>query len=263
MKTRFMERDAMRQGILVLAAMMGSSAAAVAGVTPVYSLVNPGGWSVGTALSTSQDWAATASDHIDGAPNVGFNDAGAGLAEPVLSVESPGFVAGSGGFYSFSGAYNVVAALNAPSAGVPAGAGTYVIVQSFATIDPDDGLGHSGTVLGVTLTDASGNAIAGLQHLRSEVYGYEPHFASSFGDVQAQATIDEFWIPDFTGGFKAISNVIDDSSFQEQRIDSIVALPLADGGAPFALTVVPEPGLCGVLGLAAVALGRRGRKSRE
>jgi hypothetical protein len=239
-----------------VAAIVSSAAAtAQAAVTPVFQLVDPAGWSVGAPLSTSQDWAGAPSDPIDGTPNVLFNDAGAGLTPPALSPVSPGYVSGSGFMYSFSGPYSAVASLHAPTADIPTGAGTYVIVQTFGTLNPD-----FGTLLGITLTDPSATPLAAAQHLRSDTYNYLPHFASSFGDVEAQATIDEFWIPGFTGDFSARADMSIHASLQELRVDAILATPGAGGAAPFPLTSVPEPASCTLLSTATLGLIARRRR---
>lgn len=246
-----------KQLIFVVATCAVASAAsfASASVSPLFPLVEPAGWSVGTPLSTSQDWAASAADPITGVPNVVFNDAGAGLTAPTLTTANGGFVASSGGLYSFSTPYTATASLVAPTAGVPAGAGTYVIVQTFGTVNPD-----FGSVLGMTLTDFGGTPLAGAQHLHSELYSYLEEYSSPFGVVPAQASIDEFWVPGFVGDFKAVANLSVHSSLQEIRVDTILALPGAGDSSPFALTAVPEPASCGLLGVAAIGLlGRRRR----
>ena len=220
----------------------------LATVTPLFTFVSPAGWTVGTPGSTYEEWAADPIDHIDGTPNVGFNDAGAGLAAPTLTAGDTGFVAGSGGFYSFSSNYTVTAAIHHSTMTPPANAGTYVIVQTFATINPDDGNGESGTVLGLNLFNSDNSALSGVEHIRSTTYGQAENFPSSFGPVDVQATIDEFWIPNFTGDFNAVVNEIVDSSFQGIRIDSLVAPAGPGGAAPFAATPVPEPASLALLG---------------
>jgi hypothetical protein len=130
-----------------------------------------------------------------------------------------------------------------------------VIVQTFATLNGGQG------VLGETLTDAAGTALAGAQHLGSTVYGFDPTFPL-FGGVEAQATIAEYWIPNFAGDFDVKLNEIVDSSFQGMRVDAIVVAPPAGSGvaAPFALTSVPEPATLAGLGVGALLLlGRRKR----
>ncbi|HVX86658.1 MAG TPA: PEP-CTERM sorting domain-containing protein [Phycisphaerae bacterium] len=232
-----------------------------AAATPLFTFTSPAGWSVGAPGSTYQEWAADGqADDIAGAPNVAFNDAGAGLPQPALTAATPGFVAGSGGFYSFSGPYTVTAAIHNATLAPPADAGTYVIVQTFATINSDDGEGHSGTVLDESITDSAGAAIPGAQHVRSTIYGYAENFPSSFGPVDVQATIDEYWLPNFTADFNATLDMIDDSSLQGVRVDSILASAGPGGAAPFAITPVPEPATLAALCSAGTLLLLRRRK---
>lgn len=249
-----------RMFVFTAVAALVPAVSASAAVTPPFTFVGPGGWGVGTALTTYQEWAANPADKIDGVPNVGFNDAGAGVTQPTLTPGHTGFVPSSGGLYSFSDWYTVTTVHDAPGAGVPAGAGTHVIIQTFASINDDDGQGRSGTVLGIELTDAASALLAGAVHLRSDTYGQQQGFASPFGPVDAQATIDEYWIPNFTGDFRIVLQEIVHSSFMGMRVDAAIVAPGGAGGSPFAATVVPEPASLVVLGAGmTLLLGRRRR----
>lgn len=224
---------------------------AKASSVPVFNFYAPGNWSVGSSGSTYQEWTADPSDSISGVPNVGYNDAGAGLTQPVLAA-SGAFVAGSGGYYSFSSNYTAYTTVQNHDTISPTGVGTHVIVQGFSTLN------GSPSLFPITVTDSAGNAIPGATELRFDTYGYNPAFPSSFGPVSVEAVIAEFWLPAFTDDFKVTIAAKVHSSLQGLRIDSKIASVGSGGGSPFAITVVPEPGCFAALaGLSGLGLLRR------
>lgn len=234
----------------VCAAGLGQSQAQAAS-TPIFSFYAPGSWSVGSTGSTYQEWTADPSDSISGVPNVGYNDAGAGLTQPSLAA-SGAFVAGSGGYYSFSGDYTAYTTIQNHDTTPPAGVGTHVIVQGFSTLN------GSPSLFPITVTDSAGNPIPGATQLRFNTYGYNPSFSSSIGTVAVEAVIAEFWLPSFTDDFKVTVAAKVHSSLQGLRIDSKIAPTGSGGSSPFAITAVPEPGCLTVLaGLTGLGLLRR------
>jgi hypothetical protein len=205
----------------------------------------PTGWTVGDLGSTSQQWLAAPS------PNTIVNNlshiANPATINPTLGVSNGGFVAGSGGLYSFSTNYTVTATI--PSTGI-AGPGTHILVQTAATLNPDyqpEGDGTGGSVLrdSIQILDASNNVLS--TSLASEVTRsyYNPLFPSSFGEVQYEELIYEVYLPGFTGDFKVVFNEFVHSSLQIMRVDSSVA-------------AVPEPGSMALLGSGLIGFGMIG-----
>lgn len=228
------------------------SSAALAGYTATGALfIEPAGWNVGDAGSTSQTWD-TLSASTNNAPDAGFYSTNPAIATlPLLSVSSPGFHVSSGNFYSFSGNYPVSA--NIYNHG--SGAGTHVIVQTAAT------LGSTGqTVLPGTLqiVDLGGSPITGGVNSAALVNGDEMFngtVSSSMGEVTLAVQIWEFFLPGYTGDFRVQFTEEIHSSFDQLRVDSMIT------GTAFAPSFVPEPTSLALAGLCAfgLALSRKRR----
>lgn len=216
----------------------------VASAAPI-AFSEPSLWTVGDVGSTYQLFEAAP------APNTIVNNlshiANPATSNPTLGVSNGGFVAGSGGLYSFSSNYTVTATI--PSTGI-AGPGTHILVQTAATLNPDyqpEGDGTGGSVLrdSIKILDSSNNLLS--TSLANEVTRsyYNPVFPSSFGDVQYEELTYSVYIPGFTGDFKVAFNEFVHSSLQILRVDSSVA-------------DVPEPGTMALLSSGLVGLGMVG-----
>lgn len=222
---------------------------AVAGYTPTGDLfVEPAGWNVGVSGSTNQTWDALFVA-ANNAPDAGFYTTNPAIATaPSLSALSPGFATGTQNFYSFTGDYPVTASIY--NHGTAGSNGTHVIVQTSAT------LGGSGdTVLPGTLevVDLTGNAITGGANVDALVNGAEMfngEVTSSFGTVTLQAKIWEFFLPGYTGDFQVRWTEQIHSSFDQLRIDSMIA---SSAFAP-SFVAVPEPASLALVGACVLGL---------
>ncbi|MEM9354220.1 MAG: PEP-CTERM sorting domain-containing protein [Planctomycetota bacterium] len=185
-------------------------------------------WTVGDPDSTFQEWVAQelAFNALTPTPALLSNVNPTITADALLSVQSPGFRAGSGGYYAFAGPYGVNAEIynhggsEGSGAPYPAGSGTHVIVQTHASLNGGDGV----LTDQMQLTDLSGNILAGganedllrVEQLATNLWG------SSFGVVTVEELVFEFFLPDFTGDFIVDSTSNSSSSFQHMRVDTFI-----------------------------------------
>jgi hypothetical protein len=233
-----------------LAAVGAAAAPAAAGFYDDAQFFEPDHWSVGDPGTTHQVWDNFANLNATGPDNWTTNP---GLTTgPTLTVASPGFLPGPGRAYAFAGNYSLTADIPNVGAGGLAGAGTHIIIQVASTVNPD-----LGSVLldSLQILDADGNAITGggnAQALRVENFGTRS-VASTFGPVDFQETIAEFFLPEFTDGFRVVWTQAVHTGFDTLRIDSIVAQEA------FPNTVVPEPASLVLLSMGAACLLRRRR----
>ncbi len=193
------------------------------------SFEEPTAWSVGDPDSTFQEWNASdfafaTTDTVPTAENI--NPAIA--TQALMNVVLPGFRAGSGGYYSVSGPYGVVAdVLNHGGASgsggpYPAGSGTHVIVQTAATINTDIDTGLVADQLHLTLPSGdplTGGGNADLLRMDELFVG---DVLTSFGIVPQQELVFEFFLPNFTGDFRLNSTSELHSSFQHLRVDTFI-----------------------------------------
>lgn len=232
------------------------------------NLVEPAGWSVGDPLSTHQVWDAKAAN-TGNLPDQAYDVAGASLTDPTHSVVAPGFRTGTSNFYSFSANYGATADIYNHGTS-PSGNGTHVIVQIGSSVNPDQESfpGHgTGTLLDtvaiVDLSDAEITGGANGDALQIAEVAFQSGVSSSFGEVDYQELIFEFWLPGYTGDFRVSWGQMIHATIDTLRVDSIIAAQDIGGGSPFPTTTVPEPSSLALLGIAATALAWFGVKRRR
>lgn len=199
-----------------------------------FNFQEPVGWSVGDSDSTFQEWEASAapfSTSGDSAPSA-INTNPSISNTPLMNAELPGFVAGSGGYYAYTGNYAINANVfnhgGSSGSGSPYSVnhGTRVFVQTAATIndDPQTGGPNSIFIDSVELVQHDGSPIIGGDNdsLLQSTEVFQGIVPSSFGDVIQQELVFEFWLPGYTDDFRVQFGEIIHSSFQHLRIDSII-----------------------------------------
>lgn len=213
------------------------------------SFETPQYWSVGDAYSTYHGWDLLTAA-AGNTPDVGHVTTPSGLTASALSVVSPGFLAGSGNFYSFSGDYGVAATIfnhgGSSGSGAPVDYGTHVIIQTAATMNSDTNASVYADSLRL-VTPLGGSILEGdnPSRLRFEEL-WVGDVTSAFGTVTQQELVWEFFLPNYTGDFEILADVAIHSSFMEMRVDTMLA-PQA----------IPEPATLAMLGCGGIMLLRR------
>lgn len=252
---------------------LGSVAALFVAVAPVKAsqyvgtgayTVEPGGWNVGDTNSTHMIYDTL----LSSTPDVNVTNP-AGLSVPSISVNPPGFISGSNNLYSFVG--NFTAQSDVFNHSTVSDGGTHVIVQTTATVTTDTSLGGPASVFANSLeiVDHSGGSIAGgtnSEALVNAALVASGNVDSTFGEVELEIRLWEFFLPDYTGDFRVKWESIGHSSFDQIRVDSMIA-PTAFSPTQFTTSAigVPEPTaivLAALCGLGVIASSRRSRRQQ-
>lgn len=259
---RFLGRTA---AMVAIAGLITSTASA--GYITTLGIENtfyePAGWSVGDVNSTYQEWNdkdATTGNLAD----QGYTTNPSSLTDATHSAKAPGFITGTSNFYSFSTHYGATADIynhggSSGGGGYGPTFGTHVIVQVGTSQNQDEATwatygdgshtefaaGHGVGVFWDTLqlVDLSDAPITGGGNDDALVIAevsYREGVTSSFGEVDYQELIYEFWLPGYTGDFRVDWDQVVHGTIDTLRVDSMIAEAAPGGITPFVATV-PEP----------------------
>ncbi|MDZ4656973.1 MAG: hypothetical protein SH868_05270 [Bythopirellula sp.] len=223
-------RKSLTIALTFAACQIFQSASAVAGA---FNFQSPTDWTVGGTGSTYQEWEAS-----EATPFASVNTLPtASITSPTItslakmSVQSPGFVASSGGYYSFSETiptYRIFANVYNHAGSFGTGGpyannhGTRVIVQTAATMNPD----YAASVFqnSVELVKIDGTALAGGANtdLLSVTQLFLGEVETSFGLADQQELRLEFFLPSYAADFRVRFQSSVHSSFQELRVDTLL-----------------------------------------
>ena len=198
-----------------------------------FNFQSPATWTVGDAGSTYQEWEASETTPFSAVNSLPNNSTvnPAITSPPKMSVQSPGFVASSGGYYSFSETvptYRIFANVydHGGSFGIggpfASNYGTRVIVQTAATENPD----YEASVFedSVELVKLDGTTLTGGTNAdllnTSELFLGEVE--TSFGLANQQELRFEFFLPSYSADFRVRFTSAVHSSFQALRVDTFL-----------------------------------------
>ena len=251
----------MKNSSLVFALLTVVCATATLSASPYIDtgeyFVEPGSWTVGDAGSTYQAWDDffVASGNT---PDAGYSTNPAIATQPV--VNSTGLVTGTKNFYHYGMNYAMDADIyNHGTGGTD---GTHVIVQTAATT----GSGESVVPDSLEIVDLGGSALTGGDNASALVDGgllASGTVGSGMGPTTMQIRIWEFFLPGYTGDFTVQWDERMHSSFDQLRVDSLIAAN-AQPATPFTFQeIVPEPSavVMALLGLVGIVCRRRNQKS--
>jgi hypothetical protein len=200
------------------------------------TFLEPIDWNVGDLDSTYQEWDAK-TEKTGNLPDQGYVVNPTGLTDPTHSVKSPGFLSGSENFYSFMDHFGATADIyNHGGVG-----GTHVIVQIGTTVNHDPtawatyGNGDHGELveghgIGVfwdvlKIVDLDGDPINGGNNeeaLNIAEVSYREDVNTSFGPVDYQELIYEFYLIGYTSDFRVDWDQCIHATIDTLRVDSIV-----------------------------------------
>jgi prepilin-type N-terminal cleavage/methylation domain-containing protein len=200
----------------------------------------PVDWSVGDANSTFQEWDSSAAGFLATSTPPSAATANPAISTlSTLSVQSPGFVAGSGGYYGFSGNYTMRAEVHNHGGVFGAGGpytpqhGTRVIVQTAATTNPDfnysivDGSMELVSLDGAPLVGGTNADLLAVTEL------FLQEIETPYGLAVWQELLFEFWLPGYTADFRVRWQEVVHSSFQHLRVDTFIVEASAPEDADF------------------------------
>lgn len=212
---------------VLIAASTSLTASANAGD---FNFQEPTAWAVGDSGSTMQNWEASEVvpfSNVNSLPTIS-NVNPVITSQAKMSVQSPGIVAGSGGYYSQNNSYRVFANIynHAGAFGTggtyASGYGTRVRVQTASTTNPDIDISvYENTIelLKLDNTAIPGGANANLLSV-TELFRQEVE--TPFGLAYQEEFLFEFYLPAYSGDFRVrFTNAIH-SSFQELRVDTML-----------------------------------------
>ena len=227
------DKQQIRGGIVVASWVLVSltTSNALAGA---HAFQDPTDWSLGGPGSTFQEWEAslaTPYSTLETLPS-GSNGNPTLTSPSVMDAESPGFVAGSGGYYALSGDYRVNANVfnhgGSSGSGGPYSSrfGTRIFVQTAATVNEDVSEGGPASILSESLgiVTHEGVPLAGGDNssLLQTTELFLGNVITSFGIVPQQELLFEFWLPGYTDDFRVQFDTIVHSSFLHLRVDSLI-----------------------------------------
>lgn len=237
--------------ILITSVLAGSGTLLASADNPI-NFVNADWSSLTDPLTTSQLWYNLGSSNSAGVPD---SYTLTGLAASTLVPTSPGYRTGSGNFYSFMGNYSATATVyNYGGAdGSAVTGGTYVTLQTAASINPDFEYNVGLLALGSTETPTITFTTTGGTVLTAQLLDFEVSFSgtdvpSLVGEVDWQELTWTFYLPDWTGDFKATFDIPVHVMFSAVQIDTAIVT-----------AAVPEPASLAILAgsLGAMLLRRR------
>jgi hypothetical protein len=203
--------------------------------------LQPAGWTPGDFQSTYQAWN-NFTNTTAAAPDAGYSVNPSGLNSPAMSATGA-IVTGSQNYYSFAADYSATAKIfnyggASGSGGLDPSLGTHVIVQNMASTYSDIGVYPDS----LQLVGLNGESLLGGTDALQSIVTWQGVIDSPLGPASTEQRLWEFFLPNYSGDFKAIWNEKIHSSLMEVRIDTM----LAENAFP--LTSVPEPGTGMMLG---------------
>lgn len=213
--------------------------------------LTPAWWNLGDVGTTYQQWDVFTA--VTGnTPDVGRMTDGTTLPDPTVGVSPPAFATGTGNFYSFAGPYSGM--VDVPNYG--SGAGTHIIVQTAASMNPDPNAGGPASIFvdSLRIEDGAGAILPGGANTDAlqEALITTTLDSGPMGEITVEWLIWEFYLPGYAGDFEIISDSIIHSQYRELRVDTAIA------AQAYPITPVPEPTSLLMVGVAALLLRRRG-----
>lgn len=192
----------------------------------------PSDWDVGDLGSTMQNWEASEIVPFLTAntPPTVSSDNPVISSEATMSVQAPGNVATSGGYYSQNNSYPVFANIfnHGGTFGTggtfSSGYGTRVLIQTAGTTNTDPTIDASVLRSTVQIVKLDNTAIPGGSNanmLPVIELGRQP-VSTPFGDAFQEELLFEFYLPGYSGDFRVRFTNAKHCSFQELRIDSLL-----------------------------------------
>jgi hypothetical protein len=197
-----------------------------------FNFQEPTAWTVGDPGSTMQNWEASEAVpflNVNTLPTISSVNP-AVTTQAKMSVQSPGIVASSGGYYSQNNSYRVFANIynHAGSFGAggqyATGYGTKVRVQTAGTTNPDSDASVFQNSIELLKLDNSALPGGANANLLTVTELYRQQVETPFGLAHQQELLFEFYLPAYSGDFRVRFTNALHSSFQELRVDTMLIL---------------------------------------